>query len=120
MRKVVLFILALFLTIQVQANLDMVRGNHVVMGYGTKGATHGGKPKAPASPWFIELDNNVISMTATPCDYTLNLYDEDGDVVYTAFIPAGTSSVILPATLSGDFEIRFETDTYYYYGFISL
>ncbi len=88
---------------------------HVVVG-----STHGGNGKSPIQVWDVEQEGNILTMTATPCDYTLNLYDEDGDVVYTAFIPAGTSSVILPATLSGDFEIRFETDTYYYYGFISL
>ena len=59
-------------------------------------------------------------MKSTPCDYTLNLYDEDGEVVYTVFVPAGTTQVILPTTLSGDFELRFETATYYYYGYISL
>jgi hypothetical protein len=32
----------------------------------------------------------------------------------------GTIQVILPMTLSGDFELRFETSTYYYYGYISL
>ena len=59
-------------------------------------------------------------MKSTPGDYTLNLYDEDGEVVYTVFVPAGTTQVILPATLSGDFELRFETSTYFYYGYISL
>ena len=28
--------------------------------------------------------------------------------------------IVLPSTLSGSFEIRFETDTYYYYGYIDL
>ena len=76
--------------------------------------------KSPVRPWSIDLTDNVITMPATPCDYTLNLYDEDGEVVYTVFLPAGTTQVVLPTTLSGDFEIRFETATYYYYGFISL
>ena len=31
----------------------------------------------------------------------------------------GTIQVILPMTLSGDFELRFETATYYY-GYINL
>ena len=59
-------------------------------------------------------------MEATPCDYTLNLYDENEDLVYSVFVPAGTTQVVLPTTLSGSFELRFETDTYYYYGFIYL
>jgi hypothetical protein len=59
-------------------------------------------------------------MSATPCDYVLTLYDEDDELVYSTFLPAGTTQVVLPTTLSGDFEIRFETATYYYYGYISL
>ena len=76
--------------------------------------------KTPIRPWYIDVTNNIITMSATPCDYTLYLYDEDGEVAYSVFVPAGTTQVILPTTLSGDFELRFETDTYYYYGYISL
>ena len=79
-----------------------------------------GHSKNPVLPWYVDITNNVISMEATPCDYTLNLYDEDEDVVYSVFVPAGTTQVILPTTLSGNFELHFETDTYYYYGFIYL
>ena len=84
------------------------------------GGTHAGSTKNPILPWIIDLTNNVISMEETPCDYTLNLYDEDEEVVYSVFVPAGTTQVILPTFLSGSFELRFETDTYYYYGYISL
>ena len=79
-----------------------------------------GGPRTPTLPWTIDVTDNVITMKSTPCDYTLCLYDEDGEVVYTVFVPAGTTQVILPTTLSGNFELRFETSTYYYYGYISL
>ena len=95
-------------------------GNDVPLTHQQNGSTHGGNPKAPVSIWYITQDENVLTMSATPCDYTLSLYDEDDELVYTAFVPAGTTMIVLPTTLSGDFEIRFETDTYYYYGFIEL
>ena len=79
-----------------------------------------GHTKSPILPWSIDLTDHVITMSATPCDYTLNLYDEDGEVVYSVYVPAGTTQVVLPSTLSGSFELRFETDTYYYYGYIDL
>ena len=91
---------------------------------GVKSTSHGstlpGGNKGPVLPWIIDLTNNVITMEATPCDYTLSLYDEDEAVVYSVFVPAGTTQLVLPTTLSGSFELRFETDTYYYYGFIYL
>ena len=92
----------------------------VPLTYQPNGSTHGGYPKTPVALWYITQDGNVLTMSATPCDYTLSLYDEDDDLVYSVFVPAGTTQVVLPTTLSGTFEIRFETDTYYYYGYINL
>lgn len=79
-----------------------------------------GHPKSPIEPWYIDQNGYVLTMSATPCDYTLSLYDEDDDLVYSVFVPAGTTQIVLPATLSGNFEIRFESATYYYYGYITL
>lgn len=95
-------------------------GNKVPLTHQPNGSTHGGNGKAPSSLLYITQDGGVLTMSATTCDYTLSLYDEDGLIAYTAFVPAGTTMIILPSTLSGYFELRFETDTYYYYGFIYL
>ena len=95
-----------------------IAGNEVPLNYQPHGSTHGGNPKAPT--WYIDQDGNVLTMSATSCDYTLTLYDENDVLVYSVFVPSGTTQVVLPATLSGNFEIRFETATYYYYGYISL
>ena len=92
----------------------------VPLTYEPYGSTHGGNGKCPVAQWYITQDGNVLTMSATPCDYTLSLYDEDDGLVYSVFVPAGTTQVVLPTTLSGTFEIRFETDTYYYYGYINL
>ena len=52
--------------------------------------------------------------------FTLVLLDEDGVVVYSTFVPAGTTMIVLPSTLSDDFELRLVGDTYYYRGYINL
>lgn len=95
-------------------------GNNVPLNHQPIDNSHDGNPKAPAVPWYIYQIGNVLTMSATPCDYVLTLYDEDDELVYSTFLPACTTQVVLPTTLSGDFEIRFETATYYYYGYISL
>ncbi len=120
MKKLFLMTLALIFTLQIESKCTEVCSDQVTMGYIKKGSGHAGNVKSPVPCWYIDLDDNVITMSATPCDYTLYLYDEDGEVAYSVFVPAGTTQVILPTTLSGDFELRFETDTYYYYGYISL
>lgn len=68
------------------------------------GSTHGGYPKTPAAPWYIAQDGNVLTMSATPCDYTLSLYDEDDELAYSVFVPAGTTMIVLP-TASTDCSI---------------
>ncbi len=120
MKKVLIMALAIFFATQMEAKCNEVCGSQVTMGYVKKGSGHAGGAKAPIRPWYINQEENVITMSATPCDYTLSLYDEDGEVVYSVFVPAGTTQVVLPSTLSGSFELRFETDTYYYYGYIDL
>lgn len=79
-----------------------------------------GNTLAPPRPWYITQDDYTLTMPAFENDFTLVLLDEDGVVVYSTFVPAGTTLIVLPSTLSGDFELRLVGDTYYYRGYISL
>ena len=45
---------------------------------------------------------------------------QDNIVVYTTSVLPGMSSVDLPSSLSGTYEIRLVTNTHYYYGYIDL
>lgn len=80
----------------------------------------GGNTLAPPRPWYITQDDYVLTMPAFEDDFTLELLDEDGVVVYSVYVPAGTTMIVLPSTLSGDFELRLVADTYYYRGYITL
>lgn len=75
---------------------------------------------APPRPWYIVQDDYVFTLPALADDYTFEFRDEDDEVVYTTYLPSGTTQVILPSTLSGSFEIRLVGDTYYYRGYIML
>lgn len=79
-----------------------------------------GNTKTPTPPLVINQDGNVLTLPATPVDYMLELRDENGILVYYTFIPQGTTQIVLPSTLSGDFEIRLVADTYYYIGYLTL
>ena len=85
-----------------------------------KGASGSGPTYAPPRPWYITQDGYVLTMPAFEDDYTLELRDENDVLVYTDYVPAGTTQVVLPSTLSGDFELRLVADTYYYIGYINL
>lgn len=85
------------------------------------GASHG-NTLAPPRPWYITQNENVLTLPAFDEGFTLQLLDEDENVVYSTYIPAGTTQVILPSTLSGDFEIRLVpfNAIYYFRGYLIL
>ena len=74
------------------------------------------------SVYAVQIPMHIIdlSMPTFEDDFTLELLDEDGVVVYSVYVPAGTTLIVLPSTLSGDFELRLVADTYYYRGYITL
>ena len=79
------------------------------------------KPKDPRSAILIpqvEIEDNVLNFN-TPIDgYTLRLLDEDGYVVFTTIIPIGTTSMVLPSYLSGEYEIQIIQGNLCFYGYI--
>jgi hypothetical protein len=79
-----------------------------------------GNTLAPPRPWYLYEEEFVLTLPAFEDDYTMELRDENDVVVYSVFVPAGTTMVVLPFTLSGCFEIRLVSDTYYYRGYIDL
>ena len=86
------------------------------------GSMSNGSTYAPPRPWYITQDENVLTMSETPEDYTFVLLDEDGEIVYTDTLFSGSTMFILPSTLSGNFEIRLMpfASTYYYRGYLEL
>lgn len=77
----------------------------------------------PRSPILIpEVDLEGYTMTFyTPCDgCVLRLLDENDNVVYSTVIPTGTTSIVLPSYLSGNYEIQIVQGNIYFYGNIYL
>lgn len=77
-------------------------------------------PKTPILVPQISLYDHMLYFF-TPCDgYTLNLVDENDVVVYTIVIPTGTTSWVLPTTLSGEYELQLISGNYCFWGMITL
>lgn len=76
--------------------------------------------KGPVLVPSVSLDDHTLYFI-TPCDgCTLRLLDENDVVVYSTVIPTGTTSLMLPSYLSGEFEIQIIQGFYYFWGFINL
>ena len=79
-----------------------------------------GQGKSPISVPEVWLDNHQLTFEASHDDYTLELLDADGMVIYSTYVPSATTIVNLPAWLEGEYEIRLYGNTYYFYGYIEL
>ena len=111
------FVLAFALLFGVGINSIWAQ-QEIPMHFINEGAVGNGNTLAPPRPWYITQDDYTLTMPAFEDDFTLELLDEDGVVVYSVYVPAGTTLIVLPSTLSGDFELRLVADTYYYRGYI--
>ena len=79
--------------------------------------------KSPVRPINVDLTNGILTfVNGNYCDYALILLDEDDEVAYAAAVPAGTSTVVFPSWLQGNYKLCLVPDNsaYYYYGYIVL
>lgn len=77
-------------------------------------------PKSPVLVPEVSLEDHTLYFF-TPCDgCTLNIVDENDDVVYTLVIPSGTTSLALPSDLSGEYELQIIRGNYCFWGTITL
>ena len=75
--------------------------------------------RSPATPLFITQDHYKLILPEFEDSLTLEVYKDEKRVHALPFISHQTT-VYLPTTLVGDYEIRFCANTYYYYGLITL
>ena len=79
-----------------------------------------GNPKSPIQPPTVYIEDYVLTFMAGHPEYVLNIKDEDGDVVYTTTVWSTDTEVILPSTLSGDYEIELIMGNWLFTGWIEL
>ena len=84
----------------------------------------GSLPRTPINPPSASLDDHTFYINGEHSGYTLYLIDNSGDepdVVYQVVIPAGVNAVVLPATLSGTYELQLHNGgAFYFYAEIEL
>ena len=97
-------------------------GDEIDLEVGIVDPTGGHEPfkKDPVLVPSVSLDGHTLYF-ATSCDgCTLRLLDENDVVVYSTVILTGTTSLVLPSYLSGEFEIQIIRGFYYFWGYIEL
>lgn len=77
-------------------------------------------PRSPINPPIVYLEDNTLSFAADHPEYVLYIKDENETVVYSTVVTSATTEVVLPSTLSGDYEIDLVMDDWYFWGHIEL
>ena len=107
MKRIILG-LALILASSFSGVMAQEVGDEIDLEVGIVDPTGGHEPfeKGPVLVPSVSLDGHTLYF-ATSCDgCTLRLLDENDVVVYSTIIPTGTTSLVLPSYLSGEYEIQ--------------
>ena len=79
-----------------------------------------GPAKSPVVPPCVYIEDYTLSFEAYHPDYALIIKDEDDNVVYTTSVWSSQTEVVLPSTLTGDYEINLVMGNWLFTGWISL
>ena len=77
-------------------------------------------PKIPINPPSASLDGHTFYINTGHADFVVQLLDEDDNVVYQTVMPSDVSSIVLPSTLSGTYQIQLLWGDWMFYGWINL
>lgn len=116
MKKIIPFLFALLTCTYVQAQ---VRISFSCATFHEKGVGHP-MPKSPVQPPTVYIDDYTVLFTDNHPDYTLLIRDVDGETVYSTVADSTQAQIVLPSTLSGDYEINLVMGNWLFSGWITL
>jgi len=79
-----------------------------------------GHPKTPITAPKVYIDDYTLLFEADHPEYVLNIKDENDNVVYSAVVYSTQTQVVLPSTLSGDYQIELVMGYWHFTGWINL
>ena len=79
-----------------------------------------GHPRSPEETPIVYIDDYTLLFEANHPEYALNIKDEDGDVVYSTVVYSAQTQVVLPSTLSGNYQIELVMGYRLFKGWINL
>lgn len=80
-----------------------------------------GPQRMPQRPFVVELDYYTLSFgNGFDEAVTVELLDEDENVVYTDWLAPGQTTLTFPDTLMGEYTIRLTVGSIYYIGVVEL
>ena len=91
----------------------------IVQGWNDKPLTHG-PAKGPDESPVVYLEDYTLTFEVDHPEFVLYIKDEDEVVVYSTVVTSATTEVVLPSTLSADYEIDLIMGDWLFSGWINL
>lgn len=79
-----------------------------------------GHPRTPMLAPKVYIDDYTLLFEVDHPEYVLYIKDEDGDVVYSTVVYSTQTQVVLPSTLSGNYQIQLVMGNWMFMGWINL
>ena len=79
-----------------------------------------GHPRSPNETPIVYIDDYTLLFEANHPEYVLNIKDENNVVVYSTVVSTTQTQVVLPSTLSGDYQIKLVMGNWLFMGWINL
>ena len=79
-----------------------------------------GQPKTPMLVPKVYIDDYTLLFAVEHPDYVLYIKDEDDNVVYSTVVYSAQTQVVLPSTLSGNYQIELVMGNWLFKGWINL
>ena len=116
MKKVLLFVIAVFMNTWTHASLKVnLSCQHI-----DKDKINTQTPKSPITPPNVCVEDYTLFFTPNHPDYLLIIKDEDGEEVYATTVFSTETEVMLPSTLSGNYQISLIMGNWIFTGSITL
>ena len=79
-----------------------------------------GNPKTPITAPKVYIEDYTLLFEVNHPEYVLNIKDEDNNVVYSTVVSSTQTQVVLPSSLSGDYQIELVMGYWHFTGWINL
>ena len=77
-------------------------------------------PKTPMAQPSVYIEDYTLLFQTDHPEYVLYIKDEDDNVVYSTVVTSAQTQVVLPSTLSGDYQIELVMGYWHFTGWIVL
>ena len=117
MKKLLLFLFSAFiLSTSVSAQVLVP----LTVNYDEEQPGTNGNPRTPITAPTVYIDDYTLLFETNHPEYVLYIKDEDDNVVYSTVVNSTQTQVVLPSTLSGNYQIELVMGYWLFKGWINL